>query len=352
MPLHGCVAAWLRERFQHTGNTMNTMTTFRSAALAAASVVLAASPAHAQIGQPGSKNSSLLFVAVDSEGTPTSVTIDLAFVLTDFATRGDVQGVFDGTYTPGPRGAMLTEGTTATWDFRNNTRTVNGAAVAGDYRWSSQFDIFAANAQAAETRFAVIGASTGDYPEFFLTSGNPTPLQLSQMTPAMQNNLGVIAAFYGKVSNKGTITAGVNSSAPAGPAKGAHAMVDNLSDLQGWPLGGGNLGSTGNWATNLRWSALVAEGTASQMHLLEAGDLQYIDNLGGTFNYSNGVLSWQAAQPIPEPGAWLLAALGAGLLLQWKHRRNATPPASPGEASPPSAHANPGFGGRAFTAAA
>jgi hypothetical protein len=88
------------------------------------------------------------------------------------------------------------------------------------------------------------------------------------------------------------------------------------------------------------------------MHFLEAGDLQYKDNLGGTFSYSDGVLTWQAAQPIPEPGAWLLAALGGFVLLHWKRRRNAATPANAGRAVLPSAQAASGLGGGAFTAAA
>jgi hypothetical protein len=326
----------------------------RSAALALAALG-ACALAHAQLGLPGSKNSSLLFAAVDAEGTPTAVMIDLAYVLTDFDTRGDVGGVLNGSYTPGPRGALLAEGTTAVWNFRANTLTVNGAAVAGDHRWSTAFGEFAANAQAAETRFAIVGMSMGDYPEFFLTSGNPSAALLASQTPGMTNNMGTVGALFGKIQTRGEFNIpGQSNSAdrPAGPIKASYAMVNNTSDLAGWPLGGGNLGSQGNWATNLRWSALVAEGTATQMHLLEAGDNQYIDNLGGTFSYSDGVLTWQAAQPIPEPGAWLLAALGGGLLLQWKRRRNTATPANEGPSTLPSAHPVMGCGGRAFTAAA
>jgi hypothetical protein len=111
------------------------MLNVRFKALAATTALLACGAVQAQLGLPGSANSSLLFTAIDAEGTPTAVMIDLAYVLTDFDTRGDVTGVLDGSGTPGPRGALLAEGTTAVWNFRNNTLTVNGAAVAGDYRW-------------------------------------------------------------------------------------------------------------------------------------------------------------------------------------------------------------------------
>jgi hypothetical protein len=331
------------------------MTRSRILPLAAFGLLAAAGSAQAQLGLPQSKNSSLLFTAVDALGTPTAVMIDLAYVLTEFDTRGGVQGVLDGTYVNGPRGAMLAEGTTAVWNFRANTLTVNGVAVPGDYRWSTEFGVFAQNAQAAETRFGIVAMSAGDYPEFFLTSGNPTSAELDAQTPGLTNNLSVLQAWYGKVQNKGAFNIAGQSTSPdrpAGPVKASYAMVDNTSDLQGWPLGGGNLGVNGNWATNLRWSALVAEGTATQVHLLEAGDLQYKDNLGGTFSYADGVLTWQAAQPIPEPGAWLLAALGAGLLLQWKRRRNAADPANEGAGTVPSAHAATAAGPQAFTAAA
>jgi len=331
------------------------MLNVRFKALAATTALLACGAVQAQLGMPQSKNSSLLFTAIDAEGTPAAVMIDLAYVLTDFDTRGDVTGVLDGSGTPGPRGALLAEGTTAVWNFRNNTLTVNGAAVAGDYRWSTQFDLFASNAQAAQTRFGVFAMSTGGYPEFFLTSGNPTAQDLATQTPGMTNNLGALGAWYGKIQTRGAFNIAGQSNdpqRPAGPVKASYAMVDNTSDLQGWPLGGGNVGVNGNWATNLRWSALVAEGTASQMHFLEAGDLQYKDNLGGTFSYSDGVLTWQAAQPIPEPGAWLLAALGGFVLLHWKRRRNAATPANAGRAVLPSAQAASGLGGGAFTAAA
>jgi hypothetical protein len=323
----------------------------RLSALAAA--LLANGAAQAQLSNPGLTQNGILFTAVDNVGDPVSITIDLAFVLTDFDPRGEVSTVLpggDGSF--GPRGALLAEGTTAVWNFRDNTLTVNGTDVPGDYRWSSQFGIFAANAQASETRYAIVGMSTGNFPEFFLTSGNPTPTQLAQQGIGQTQNLGVSAGWYGKISTRGA-WAGVpgNGAQVGGPVKGSYAMLNNTSDLQGWPLGGGNLGSQGNWAGNLRWSALVAEGVASELRFLTAADAQTIDELG-TFSYSNGVLTWQSTQPIPEPGAWLLAALGAGLLLHWKRRRNVQTPANAGAPALPSAHAPAQPPGLAFTVAA
>jgi hypothetical protein len=278
------------------------MKTLTLQAAAAAALLATSTASMALLEQPGTKNAELLFVAIDSTGTPTQFTADLSFNLLDFDPRGNAYGVWAGTYEPGPLGALLARGTTVTWDFNTNQVKLNGEMVVGTFDYSANFATFLANSQRSETRFGVISMSQGDYPEFFATSGNPTPQQLEQQTPGLTNNLSVVQAWYGKLQNKGTHLI---------QQHGSNTMVNNTSDLQGWALGGGNLGVNGNWATNLRWSALVAQGTESQFYFLEAGDNpQPKDNLGGTFSYDNGMLTW--AVPIPEPSTYAL--LAAGLL--------------------------------------
>ncbi|MCE2916389.1 MAG: PEP-CTERM sorting domain-containing protein [Rubrivivax sp.] len=279
------------------------MKTLTLKAAAAVSMLAASSASMALLEQPGTLNAELLFVAIDSTGTPTQFTADLSFNLLDFDSRGDATGVFDGSFTPGPRGALLALGTTVQWDFNTNTVSLNGAVVDGPFTYSSNFANFLANSQREDTRFGVISMSTGSYPEFFMTTGNPTAAQLAQQTPGLTNNLGAVGAWYGKLQNKGSHLTALH---------GSNTMVNNTSDLQGWALGGGNLGVNGNWATNLRWSALVAQGTESQFYFLEAGEIQYKDNLGGTFSYDNGVLTW--AVPIPEPGTYAMLLAGLALV--------------------------------------
>jgi hypothetical protein len=273
-------------------------------AVAAAALLASSSASMALLEQPGTLNAELLFVAIDSTGTPTQFTADLAFNLLDFDSRGDAGGVFNGDFVPGPRGPLLAQGTLVQWNFNTNQVTLNGGIVVGQFDYSANFATFLANSQREETRFGVITMSQGSYPEFFVTTGNPTPQQLAQQTPGMTNNMGTVGAWYGKLQNKGTHLTREN---------GSNTMVNNTSDLQGWALGGGNLGINGNWATNLRWSALVQQGTDSQFYFLEAGDLQYKDRLGdwptgGTFSFDDGVLTW--AVPIPEPGTYALMAAG------------------------------------------
>ena len=112
---------------------MKLISCFALTALAAA----LCSPAHARLTtfdnqDVGDGNSSLTFMALDETGIPASVVVDLGYFFDDFRPVGAPNLItdFDGNtvegYLGSPGPLANTPGTTISWDFANNTTTLNG----------------------------------------------------------------------------------------------------------------------------------------------------------------------------------------------------------------------------------
>ncbi len=293
---------------------MNFKSTLNAVAVAAA---LAAGGAHAAALETfvnNSNNSSLVFLAVDSIGTRTSLLVDLNFNRTDFDPL-----VTTASLVRGPSQEVV-------WDFKNDTLTINGVMQAGTFAWSSEFAEFDAAAQSAETKFGVIAGGNTSVATF-LTTGNPTPANLTAMNGTRATALGGSNTVLNNNNLKGTLVEGNTA--------GAHAVVEvidpdtgNATIDNGYIASTANMGSGLNWQNNLTWKAMVDEGTTSVFYRLRANQSTEIQVGGpfagsfGQFSYSDGVLTW--ATPVPEAStlAMLMAGLGAmGLVIRRRSAR-------------------------------
>ena len=151
--------------------------------IAAAAALLAAGAANAAItsfdGGTVAGNGSVVLLKADTTGTTTQgLTVDLGFNYLDFANNG----------------ALTAAGTTIVWDFSANTITKNGALVTGVTNdWAAQFAIFAANSDAAETKWAIAsGSQMGTKVTGFLASGNPTAAQFTQQNTTLISQMGLV----------------------------------------------------------------------------------------------------------------------------------------------------------------
>lgn len=296
---------------------------------AAVAVALAAASSPAWALQPPNNdpgNGSVVFVALDSIGTPTSIFVDLGYLFSAFDPIGatPIADTGSGQNLPtGIAGALLAPGTVAQWNFAANSLTVNGAAVSGDYRWGTDFTMFNNAAQTAETQWAVLGGVSNFYPGYYLTTGNPTPQQVSGQLQSSTSNMSLVLPLYSGQLNQGTFGTSYTSA-----FAGANATVAESSLASGYVGFAGNgfigPGGSGNWGTTLNWNALLPTGATSALHVLTDDDVpQGVALLSGTFTYANGVLTWETT-PIPEPGAIAMALAGLAVLVL-RHRRPRKP---------------------------
>jgi len=304
---------------------------------AAVAVALAAasSPAWAlqpPNGDPG--NGSVVFVALDSIGTPTSIFVDLGYLFSAFDPIGaapvstDAEGSVN--IPTGIAGALLAPGTVAQWNFAANSLTVNGAAVSGDFNWGTEYAIFNTAAQAAETQWAVLSGVSNFFPGYYLSTGNPTPQQLSNQVGGNTSNMGLFLPLYSSQLGQGTFGTAYSSA-----VAGANAVVEVTSVASGYvgAIGNGFMGpgGTGNWGNLLAWNALLPSGAASALHVLndEFDGAEGVALLPGTFSYANGVLTWETT-PIPEPGAIAMALAGLAVLALRQRRPRQSGPLNRG----------------------
>lgn len=285
--------------------------------------LLLAIPAHASLDRMNSStgNPSMAFIALDPTGTPTSLFVDLGSLLSDFDPVGafplrqdDEGNQVPPTGTPGP---LLAPGTTVAWDFRANTLSVNGVAQAGTYLWADELAKFEAAAQNAETGWAVIGGSSGWFPNYFFTTGAPSATQLTNQISINSANMIGVDTLFANQYGKGTIPGvGITND-----ISGAHAQVGGGDAATGYVGNPTNFGTLGTWRATLQWSAFRPVGESSGVYVLN-DEFDTEDLLPGTFNYSNGVLTWQTT-PIPEPTAIAMALVGLGVLGATRRRRTA-----------------------------
>jgi uncharacterized protein (TIGR03382 family) len=298
---------------------------------AAAAVALAAASSPAWALQPPNNdpgNGSVVFVALDSIGTPTSIFVDLGYLFSAFDPIGAAPVTVDAggsaNVPSGIAGALLAPGTVAQWNFAANSLTVNGAAVSGDFRWGTEFAIFNNAALATETQWAVLSGVSNFFPAYYLSTGNPATQQVSNQLAGSTSNMSLVLPLYSGQLNQGSF-----GSAYTSAFAGANAVVAETSLASGYVglVGNGFMGpgGNGNWGGNLAWNALLPTGATSAVRVLDdlADGADGVTLLPGTFSYANGVLTWETT-PIPEPGAIAMALAGLAVLVL-RHRRPRKP---------------------------
>lgn len=280
--------------------------------IVAAVAIAASSAANAAVDLFPTGNSSLSFIALDSNA-PISIFVDLNYNLNDFL----------------PTSSVNTPNTTISWNFNNNSLTVNGVAQTGNFAWSNPFATFA-SAATGPVSWAVIAGDTAS-PRRFITTGTPvSQAQLDAQTLSLSSNMGLVNTLYSANSFIGThTTVGVDA--------GASTATSGL------PYVGtaGSFGTLGQWAgTNLQWTAFAAAGASNQFSFINvqprsAGSilptvttygLPNVDNVlspgpYSTFSYDAGVLTWTT--PVPEPSTYAMLLAGfAALGFMVRRRRS------------------------------
>jgi len=272
--------------------------------LMAAAVALAASAgANAAMDNFASGNGSLAFIALDSVGSPISMMMDLDFNVDSFLPT-----------------AMSVPGTTIQWNFGANTLTVNGVLSASTQtNWSGAMSSFAGAAQAADTKWAVIGgdSSTLSVPgdlRYFTTSNTPyftsSTVGLHTQTKAALANFSAVDSLFN--ANNLIQTASNGSTATGG------AAYVGATD---------QFGTAGKWENKFVGVAWANEGelNANKFWMLDTNNgtnttRALVTSYAGEFTYNAGVLTYSVAA-VPEPSEYALMLAGLGMIGFMARRR-------------------------------
>ncbi len=265
--------------------------------LITAAVALAASAgANAAMDNLLSGNSSLAFIALDNTGTPISAMMDLNYNLNDFLPT-----------------AMSAPGTHIVWDFNANSLTVNGVAQAISPTWSGAMSTFAASAQAAETKWAVIAGDSltssvaGDVR--YLTTSNDPLATLQTQTKFNLTGMSLVDGLFN--ANNLLQTNPIDGST----ASAGQAFVNTYSSV----------GPAFKWSGKFVGDSFANEGTASKFYMLDTNtgigsqkalvtQFAAANPTGpATFSYTAGVLTYNVAA-VPEPSEYALMLAGLGML--------------------------------------
>jgi hypothetical protein len=282
--------------------------------LAAVALTTAAGGAHAVLDTMASTNSSLVFLAYDRTGTATgSFLADLNYNFLDF--RPVSEGF--------PTAASAQN---ITWNFRNNTISVDGALVAGNFAYGAEFDKFFAAVQSSELRWAVIAGDALN--QQYMTTGVPTTNAFSNTSPSRQSSANTANMSLQDVIFTDHRLSGTHQTSDAG------ATFALATEQPYFPVVL-KFGTNGNWNNNLRFNATVGNGASSQFFFIDntvqrvingvtyeapeittygvpdvfAPTIATADFSTFTYNQEAGTLVWTS--PIPEPGTY--AMLMAGL---------------------------------------
>lgn len=268
--------------------------------IVAAVALLAAGAANAAVDQfdgvSAFGNGSLIMVMADTTGATTQgLTVDLGFHFADFANGG----------------ALAQANQTVVWDFSANTISVNGSILTGITNdWADQFATFAANSDAAETKWAVIsGSQKGNTPGSFLATGTPSASQLTQqMGGVTANMVQVNVPLLKNALTKGTLASADN---------GAYAMGSTDTGYVGTAY---SVTSVNGWKNNIKWSTWNVDGASTNFWQVNAPGTESVVfdatafaptnllNDRGTFTKSGNTLIWTTA--VPEPESYALALVG------------------------------------------
>lgn len=281
-------------------------------AFVAALALLAAAGANAAMTAnnvaPG--NSSAVFVAWDNART-ISVAIDLGVSEADFLQASSF--VFQ-------TGALAYNGSdvSASWNFGADSRAVNGAAVTGDYAWSTTWQSFL-TASAGSYTWGVVAADN--------ISGavSATNLVLNRSLLSTANGL-TTAQMTALTTSTPVSTANgtFQNFIPASNALGTHGT--NAEGANAATSGSAYLGGSisSNFSGQVAWTYLAAPGATQQLVLAvqatnptvyQVGTTYGVDSLladpstAATFTFDGTTLSYQV-QAVPEPGTYAMLAAG------------------------------------------
>ncbi len=269
--------------------------------IAAVVALLAAGAANAAIDQfdgvTAIGNGSLVMVMADTTGTTTQgLTVDLGFHYSDFA-----------------NGGLLSQANqTVVWDFSANTISVNGSIMSGvTNAWSGEFATFAANSDAAETKWAVIsGSQKGTAVSGFLTTGTPTASALTQQTPTVTSAMGQVnVPLIKNALAKGTFASADNGAYSMGSTDNAYVgTAYSATSIKGWK-------------NNIKWDTWNIDGASTNFYQVNANGSESVVfdgsanpnpellNNFGTFTKAGNTLTWTTAA-VPEPESYALALVG------------------------------------------
>jgi hypothetical protein len=300
--------------------------------VAVAAALTVASAAQATLTLPSTSsfgNSSAVFVAIDNN-LSISLTVDLGVKMADFLNAPS--------FTAGVGALAGPAGTTALWNLNGNTRTLNGASVAGTYAWSTQASNFFATA-GSNYKWGVFAADSvntgapatnlisGGNIMFTTTSFDPANDLGTGTTPSSVTNGAVaIANFFVASNGKGTQTAGTTgaNTATSGTEFAGTAMVNASGEGNfNQQLGTNDFLSAPGATSFFAW-ANNGSGSTSRMFSIGApnGDgATSASPATWAWNQASGTLTYTVA-PVPEPGTYAMLLAGIAVVGFMTRRRS------------------------------
>lgn len=309
--------------------------------LTAAIVAFAASGAQAQLSSSGSgtsaaaaANGSLIFAALDSVGSPTSFTANLDYTLMSFL----------------PSSGNSAAGTVISWNFGNNTVSVNGvsrAASIGTYQYATAFSTFASVANSSEMTWGVFAADNSSNStagannlarKNLATTGAPADADLVTSTSSITN-----AKISNATANVASLTTILNTSlTPTTIQSGIGAQTATAGSAYIGDSGGQALRT--DFGGQFTFDYMVADKASSKFTLFTSaasgvppGSVTSYSALNGStglqeastfqFDLAANTLTWQtvaAAAPVPEPSSLAMMAAGLAAMGALVRRRRRT----------------------------
>jgi len=254
-------------------------------------------------------NSSVGFVALDDNAT-TSLTVDLGVQFTSLLSGGSLRNA---------------AGTTAVWNFKANTFSVNGVAQAGSYVYSAQDASFLTAINSGTYRWGVVASdsyvSTGALPQQNLLFTSAAPDFDNSAASGIKNS-GVGAAatnidnLFAANNGTGTQTAGKfgASTATAGAAfLGTTLNQAGVGDF-GIQFGNNDFLTAVNTAASLLRAQVVVGSVANVFQLgatdsLGAAIADPLQAASFTFDDATQTLTYTVAA-VPEPGSYAMLLAG------------------------------------------
>jgi PEP-CTERM motif len=291
--------------------------------IAVAVALAAASSAQATLSlasnqQGGTGNSSAVFVAIDN-ALSTSLTVDLGVTFASFLNAPGFTSAVGSLANPA--------GVTAQWNLKNNTYTLNGAAVTGNYVWDTRVNsflttvgsnykwgVFAADTVSSQT---ISGTNTivGQNLIYTTNSFNPDNSETGVNASLLNNAAVAVNEFLAASNTRGSQIAG---------STGANIETGGTQFL-GTGLASTGVGDFGNITSAdflnvpggtsfFQWAGSAAAGQPVNVFSMGAPNVlgaAASNQSTWTWDQSAGVLTYTVA-PVPEPGTY--AMLIAGLL--------------------------------------